>query len=265
MSAIGIFDSGIGGLTVAKAIEDLLPNERFIYVGDTQHMPYGDKSEERIKGYCKNIVEFLLTKKVKMIVIACNTASAVAASYLRSQYWQQVEIMGVIRPMVKTTIEGGYHHVGIIGTTGTIQSNIYPSLFKEYQSDVKIYQLATSLLAPMIESGQHQTEVAHAIIKQYMGEQAFEPCEAILLACTHYPLIKTQIDDFFQGKKKIIDNALPMAAAVKAFLQEKDLLATERNGEHEFYITEFTHNFAEVASMFYGKAIACQQLTLHAS
>lgn len=265
MSAIGIFDSGVGGLTVAKALEELLPNETFIYVGDTQHMPYGDKSEERIKSYCKSIVDFLLEKKVKMIVIACNTASAVAASYLRAAYWQQVEIMGVIRPMVQTAMAQGYHRVGIIGTIGTVKSGIYPRLFEEYHSDMEIYQLATPLLAPMIENGDHQTEISKAIIQQYLSHKEFESCDAILLACTHYPLIKNQVNDFFQGKKDIVDNALPMAKAVKKYLEEKNNLATQREGPHEFYVTEFTHNFQEVASMFYGKPILCQHLNLHES
>ena len=108
---IGIFDSGIGGLTVAKAIEALLPNEQLIYVGDTQHMPYGDKSADHIRLYCTRIVDFLLEKNVKMIVIACNTASAVASSYLRAKYWQQVEIMGVIRPAIQSIIEKKYKKV----------------------------------------------------------------------------------------------------------------------------------------------------------
>lgn len=265
MSAIGIFDSGVGGLTVAKALEELLPHETFIYVGDTKHMPYGDKSEESIKNYCKRIVEFLLEKKVKLIVIACNTASAVAASYLRATFWQQVEIMGVIRPMVKTAIEEGYHRVGIIGTIGTVKSHIYPRLFEEYHSNAEIYQLATPLLAPMIENGDHHTEISKAIIKQYLGHKEFESCDAILLACTHYPLIKNQVIDFFQRKKHIIDNAVPMAQAVKKYLEEKNNLATQRQGTHEFYVTEYTHNFQEVASMFYGKPIVCQHLNLQES
>jgi hypothetical protein len=134
---IGIFDSGIGGLTVAKAIEELLPNEQLIYVGDTQHMPYGDKSPEHIRQYCKQIVSFLLSKNVKLIVIACNTASSVASSYLRSIFWEQVEIMGVIRPIIISIIEKKYKKIGIIGTQGTINSNIYENLFREYGSEVK--------------------------------------------------------------------------------------------------------------------------------
>lgn len=265
MSAIGIFDSGVGGLTVAKAIQEALPHEKLIYVGDTQHMPYGDKSEEKIQLYSRNIVDFLLKKKVKMIVIACNTASAVAASYLRSLYWEQVEIMGVIRPMVKTAIAQGFRHVGIIGTLGTVKSNIYPRLFEEYHSDMTIYQLATPLLAPMIENGDHETAMAESIIRQYLSHSEFNDCEAILLACTHYPLIKEQIFNFFHGRKKIIDNALPMALAVKNYLTEKKLLAPALEGEHEFYATEFTQNFQEAASLFYGRPIQCQPIQIHSA
>lgn len=260
---IGIFDSGVGGLTVARAIEQLLPHEQIIYVGDTQHMPYGDKSEEHIKQYCKRIIEFLLEQNVKLIVIACNTASAFAASYLRSIFWEKVEIIGVIRPAIKNILSKGFHKVGIIGTQGTINSNIYASLFKEYKSDVDMFQLATPLLAPMIEAGDMNNEVSKVILNNYLQHESFKDRDCILLACTHYPLIKDEVDHFFQRQKAILDNAEPMAEEVKMFLHSKQLLSEEKKHEHIFYVTEFTQNFEKISSLFYGKKVKIIEINIH--
>lgn len=260
---IGIFDSGVGGLTVAKAIENLLPQEQLIYVGDTQHMPYGDKSPENIRLYCTRIVDFLLEKNVKMIVIACNTASAVASSYLRAKYWQKVEIMGVIRPAIQSIIAKKYKKVGIIGTQGTIQSNIFQTLFTEYGSDVDLFQLATPLLAPMIEQGLSKTEVSATIIKEYMSNPGFSDVEAILLACTHYPLIKAEINAFFDFKKDVLDNAEPMAHRVEDYLREKKLLNTNKRSESKFYVTEYTQTFEETSKIFHGSKIDIHQIHIH--
>ena len=259
---IGIFDSGIGGLTVAKAIEELLPNEQLIYVGDTQHMPYGDKSPEHIRQYCKQIVAFLLSKNVKLIVIACNTASSVASSYLRSIFWEQVEIMGVIRPIILSIIEKKYKKIGIIGTQGTINSNIYETLFREYGSEVEIFQLATPLLAPMIEQGFINNEVSKAILDEYLKNEQFNDKEAILLACTHYPLIKNEVNNYFHQSKDILDNALPMANRVKNYLSEKNLLATEKINPSIFYVTEYTENFKNTSKIFHGSKIQIEEIDL---
>lgn len=260
---IGIFDSGVGGLTVAKAIGDRLPHEQLIYVGDTQHMPYGDKSPEHIKAYCKRIVEFLLSKNVKLIVIACNTASAIAASYLRSIFWQQVEIIGVIRPVIRSILAQNIHKIGIIGTQGTIQSHIYPTLFKEYGSNIEVFQLATPLLAPMIEEGIYGNETSAAILHQYLQHPDFEDKEAILLACTHYPMIKKEVEDYFQNSKVILDNAIPMADIVYNYLETHQLFAEAKTIGNEFYVTDYTNSFEQISSVFYGQAIHIEQINIH--
>lgn len=260
---IGIFDSGIGGLTVAKAIETLLPHEQIIYVGDTQHMPYGDKSPEHIRQYCERIVDFLLKQEVKLIVIACNTASAVAASHLRSIYWQRVEIMGVIRPVILSIREKGYRKVGIIGTTGTIQSNIYETLFREYGEEVDLFQLATPLLAPMIEEGLFGTRVSQTILEEYLSHPGFADKEAILLACTHYPLIKKEVQHFFQDKKDILDNAGPMAETVKAYLEKSRLLSESKTEASRFYVTEFSKTFEQTSRIFHGRSLDVQEIDIH--
>ena len=257
---IGIFDSGIGGLTVAKAIEEALPHEHFIYFGDTLHMPYGDRTPEVIRCYCRQIVEFLIQQPVKLIVIACNSASALAAGYLRQMYWQQVEIMGVIRPVIQEMIIQNVQKLGIIGTHATIQSGIYPLLTQVYQSNMDIFQMATPLLAPMIEEGLFDSEVSKAVLHQYLSNPGFKDRDAILLACTHYPLIKTEVDRFFEGKKLIFDNAGPLARSAKKYLSENGLLSEQRMGENRFYVSAQTPHFAKTASMFYGGPVEIETI-----
>jgi glutamate racemase len=260
---IGIFDSGIGGLTVAKAIHDLLPNERLVYVGDTLHMPYGDKSAKEIQGYCNNIVEFFLEKKVKLIVIACNTASSLAASFLREKFWRRVEIMGVIRPVVQLIVSRKYENIGIIGTTGTIQSGIFPTLYQEYHGTGQLHLRATPKLAPLIEAGLQQTVAMKESLHAYLHTPEFERCDSIVLACTHYPLIKQQVIDFFDGKKEIIDNAIPMAHAVKRYLDQHQLLNTSTPSPNEFFVTKMHESFEQHAALFFGHHLPLVEIKIH--
>lgn len=267
--AIGVFDSGIGGLTVVNSLEKELPHEQFIYFGDTLHMPYGDKSATQILRYSEKIVEFLLSKKVKLIVIACNSASANAASSLRAQYWQQVHIMGVIRPVIQSIIRKGIQKIGIIGTETTIQSNIYPSLIKEYGADIEVYQKATPLLAPMIEAGLSGSEPLNETLREYLSDEQFTDKEAILLACTHYPLVADKVNEFFGHTKQILDNATPLANEVRKYLTEHDLLRPEHeismegNYRNEFYVSKYSTSFQNTVQTFYNGHIHIQQVDIH--
>jgi glutamate racemase len=262
---IGIFDSGVGGLTVARAITERLPGERLIYVGDTRHMPYGDKSAEHIIEYCERIVEFLIREDVKLIVIACNTASAMAASHLRAKYWPQVEIRGVGRPAVEAVIRAGYKRLGIIGTKGTIQSNIYGQLFSEYPHPPALVQLPTPLLAPMIEQGLYGTRVSRAVLDEYLSFEGFRDTDAMLLACTHYPLIRDEVDAWFGHTKAILDNAGPMSAHVQEWLSSHQLLSEAPSGPSSFYVTEYSSSFAETARLFFGAEVPIAEIDLHSA
>lgn len=259
---IGIFDSGIGGLTVAKTLEQELPHEQLIYFGDTAHMPYGDKTAAEILDFSKNIVEFLIRKKVKIIIIACNSASSVAAGSLRNEYWKQVEIMGVIRPVIKSIVERNIGKLGIIGTQATIQSNIYPDIFNEYDGQISIYQKATPLLAPMIEAGMAGSDEMHAILTSYLSDINFADKEAILLACTHYPLIKDMVDTYFQHSKVILDNATPLADELKNYLHEKNLLAESKEQPNEFYVSRYSPHFEKTIRTFYRQTIEVKEVKL---
>ncbi|HQW45685.1 MAG: glutamate racemase [Bacteroidetes bacterium] len=259
---IGIFDSGIGGLTVARSLKEALPLEQFIYFGDTAHMPYGDKSPEEILQYSKKIVEFLIANHVKLIVIACNSASSIAASALRSAYWKQVEIMGVIRPVVNDIVKNNIKKIGIIGTQATIQSQIYPHLLHEADAQIEIYQLATPLLAPMIEAGKVSQSVLYQTMADYLSDKHFEDKEAILLACTHYPIIKDEVNTFFKHQKRIFDNAAPLAFEVKKYLTDKNLLATVKKGANQFYVSRYSDTFEKAIYTFYGKQLEVKEVHL---
>jgi len=250
---IGIFDSGLGGLTVAKAIADLLPHEQLFYYGDTLHLPYGEKSEMHIKNYSETIVEYLIDQKVKLIVIACNSASSAASSYLRAKYHKQVEIRGVIRPLLKEVAKKQYANIGLIGTQATVQSGLYETILKEYTTSTSINSLATPLLVPMIEEGFNQNKISQEVIKEYL--QQFSDIEAILLACTHYPLIKDAVSNFFEHKIEVMDNANYMALDVKNYLKEKNILANSKSEHDQFMVSDYTKTFAKSASMFFGKEI----------
>jgi glutamate racemase len=259
---IGIFDSGLGGLTVAKAIDSLLPNEEIIYYGDTLHLPYGEKSQKHIQEYSEAIVRYLLSLNVKLIVIACNSASANAASYLREKFHKQIEIRGVIRPMLKAVAEKNFSTVGLIGTQATVNSGIYAEILKEYNAETKLESLATPLLVPMIEEGFNTNSISKEVIKEYL--QQFKNIEALLLACTHYPLIKNSVEDFFEKKIVVMDNADYMAQDVQDFLLREKLLCQERKNENQFWVSDYTQNFAKSASMFFGKEINVQEHNIFA-
>ena len=250
---IGIFDSGLGGLTVAKAIRNLLPNESIIYYGDTLHLPYGEKSPARIIEFSEAIVKYLISQDVKLIVIACNSASATAASKLRKKYHAQIEIRGVIRPMLSAVSQRGYKKIGLIGTQATVNSAVYKTLLKEYRKGIELQSLATPLLVPMIEEGFNKNAISQEVIKEYLG--AFENIDALLLACTHYPLIKEAVLDFFKPKIDVLDNAHFVAMDVQRFLKGKDLLSINDNREDRFLVSDYTQTFAKSASMFFGKKI----------
>lgn len=260
---IGVFDSGLGGLTVAKAILDLLPNESIIYFGDTLHLPYGEKSAKHIRDYSEAIVSYLLSQQVKLIVIACNTASAVSAGYLREKYHSQIEIRGVIRPLLSRVATKNYQQVGLIGTQTTIDSNIYPTILAEYNTHMQMQCLATPLLVPIIEEGFAESQIIDEVLKQYLSN--LKNIDALLLACTHYPLIKKSIEKYYNWQLDVLDNAAFMAEDVKSYLEKQNLLSTKKSLTDKFLVSDYTNTFAKSASMFMGKTINVEERNIFAS
>jgi glutamate racemase len=260
---IGIFDSGIGGLTVAAAIHKILPNEQLIYFGDTAHLPYGDKSPEAIKSYSLNIGRFLLSKQCKMVIIACNTASSHAYQALVEDIGHQVPVVNVIDPVVDFLITAGkYHRVGVIGTRSTIQSNLYATKIKELDPGIKVSSLATPLLAPMIEEGYFDNNISHAVIQSYLSSPKLEGIESLVLACTHYPLIQAEINDYYGGRVDIINTAEIVAHSVQDHLNSLELLNTGLAKRHRFYVSDFTKSFETSTRLFFGEKIHLKQEVL---
>ncbi len=254
---VGIFDSGIGGLTVANAVSKLLPNEQIIYFGDTAHVPYGDKSKELIRSYATTITNFLLHQKnCKAVVIACNTASAAAYEVLRDTYKGHYPVITVIDPMIEAVIaDDTISKVGVIATKTTIASGVYREKFSRRKPALQYTELATPLLASMIEENFHNNNISQAIIEQYLSDEALKDIDALVLACTHYPLIKNEIAAFYKRPVKIFDSAEVVAQKLKGVLEKEGLAATEKPGKDLFYVSDYTESFEKTTKIFWGSKI----------
>ena len=251
---IGIFDSGIGGLTVAKAISEELPHENLMYFGDTAHLPYGDKSKDSIKLYSKRISDFLVGRGCKLIVIACNTASAHAYADLAKRH-PDVPIVNVIDPTVNycsSRFESG--KIGIIATKGTIKSRIYPRKIKKQNPGLIVSQQATPLLAPMIEEGFFNNNISKAIISSYLSAKNFKDMKALILGCTHYPLIKKEVSECL-SEVEVIDSASVVATTIKEELQNLNLLRTKGESVKQFFVSDYTDSFEKTSKLFFGEKI----------
>ncbi len=252
---LGIFDSGIGGLTVAKAISKVLPNERLIYFGDTAHLPYGDKSKDSIKLYSKRIAEYLIEKECKAIIIACNTASAHAYSDLVARF-PNIPIINVIDPTVNFCSNNEHSKsIGVIATKGTIKSRIYPRKIKKKNDKLQVFQSATPLLAPMIEEGFFNNNISQTIINSYLSTKNFKDIDTLILACTHYPLIKDEVERFFNEEVDVVDSASVVANYVKSLLKELNIASNKKTKENLFCISDYTSSFEATSKIFFGEKI----------
>lgn len=257
--SIGIFDSGIGGLTVAGAVARLLPHENIVYFGDTAHLPYGDKSLEAIQGYSKRIADFLLEKHCKLILIACNTASAAAYDTLKEHIGDKALLLNVIDPLVKAVAaDNDIKKIGIIATKATISSGVYERKLKHAKPSLEVASLATALLASMIEAGFYNNSVSQAVINSYLSYPDFQDVQGMVLACTHYPLIRNEIDFYFRHRVKVYDSTDTAANAVKEALAQHNLLNDEANPTKHFCVSDYTDSFAQTTKLFFGKEIALE-------
>ncbi|HZY80824.1 MAG TPA: glutamate racemase [Cyclobacteriaceae bacterium] len=257
---IGIFDSGIGGLTVADAIRQALPHESIVYFGDTAHLPYGDKSEAAIQAYSIKIADVLLRRGCKVIVIACNSASSASYELLREYVRKDAHIINVIDPMVEAVVNGFPHQkIGLIGTKRTVQSGIYGRKIGESNAGITLQTLATPLLAPMIEEGFFNNQISHEIIAQYLADPALEGIEALILACTHYPLIREEILGYYSGKMTVLDSSIVVAEALKRYLEKEHLLNTGEKHEQHFYVSDYTEAFEAATRIFFGEKVELEK------
>lgn len=254
---IGIFDSGIGGLTVASAIKRQLPDETLIYFGDTAHLPYGDKSKELIQSYALRITQFLLEEKnCKAIVIACNTASAAAYETLRDTHKNSVPVINVIDPMIEEVIrDNSIRKVGIIATRTTVSSGVYQEKLSRRKPELEYAALATPLLATMIEEGFYNDTISSAVLNEYLSDPTLKDIDGLILACTHYPLIKKEIDEYFSGKVRLFDSAEVVAHKLKNILTKEQMLASEKFGTDEFYVSDYTTSFEKSTRIFFNEQV----------
>lgn len=262
--AIGVFDSGIGGLTVAHAIHKVLPNEQIIYFGDTAHLPYGDKSKEAIISYSIAITKFLQSKNCKAIVIACNTASSLAyQSLLETFNHCNLPIYNVIDPVVLEILKSDYLDIGVIGTKATISSNIFTEKINQKRPDIRVKSLATPLLAPMIEEGFFNNKISATIIDSYLSSPILNPISCLVLACTHYPLIQKELSRYYNNEVDIINSAEIVALYVQKNLAENNLLRIQNSKvTHQFYVSDYTQSFEQSAQMFFNEKIELQKHSL---
>ncbi len=247
---IGIFDSGIGGLTVANAIMRALPNEDLIYFGDTAHLPYGEKSADAIRYYALRIAKFLLERHCKMVVIACNSASSAAYRVLLEFFKGQALFVNVVDPLVEAVVARRFARVGVIATKATIQSGVYQQQLLHLQPGLDVRALATPLLAPMIEEGFVHNEVSQVVLESYLGHPDLSGIQALLLACTHYPLIKPEIAAFYQGRVEILDSTDVVALEAKRKLEAHGLLNDQRRHAHRFFVSDYTPTFEQTTRIF---------------
>ncbi len=252
---IGVFDSGIGGLTVAGGIHQLLPNEDLVYFGDIRHLPYGDKSDQNIIDYCDGIAQFLMEQDCKMIVIACNSASSIAFEALEAKYGSLVPVINVIDPVVREVASSGCASVGIIATPVTTIKGLYVQKLSHLRPEIRISTIASKSLATIIEEGLfYNRKLIRELVDHYFGD--FPALEGVVLACTHYPIIRDVIAEYFGPLVQIFDSTDTVASEVQARLADLGLLSDRRKkGEQRCYVSDYTDSFQTMARTFFGREV----------
>ncbi|PYS74765.1 MAG: glutamate racemase [Acidobacteria bacterium] len=260
---IGIFDSGVGGLTVYKALHERLPNERFVYLGDTARVPYGTKSLATVERYAVENSKFLEALGIKMLVVACNTASALALPAIRRAV--NVEVVGVIEPGARAAVrETPNKRIGVIATEATVQSHAYRQAISAIDRSAEVIEQACPLFVSLAEEGWSDTPVARDVAVQYLSNLNAETLGALVLGCTHYPILRKVIADVVGEGVVLIDSGQATAAEVKTFLKQSDLAHSDTSALYQerhlcddldhFYVTDAASRFAKVAERFLGVA-----------
>ncbi|MDN3607611.1 glutamate racemase [Kaistella yonginensis] len=253
---IGIFDSGVGGLTVAKEIKRLLPNENLIYFGDTKHLPYGEKSREAIVGYSTKITQFLMDKNCKAVVIACNSATANALKEVLVLVDSRVPVIDVINPVAEKVAYEIHNNVGVIATKATVNSGLYKKSIRKHNKFIKVDELATPLLVPAIEEGFRNHPITHSIIYNYLSNSKLKNIETLILGCTHYPLLLNEIKQYYGNRVRVIDSPTIVANQLKMILEKHHLLNEQNpHPSYQFYLSDITKNFEKISKKFFGKTI----------
>ena len=260
---IGIFDSGVGGLTVYRALHERLPNERFVYLGDTARVPYGTKSLATVERYAVENSRFLQAHGIKLLVVACNTASALALPAIRKAV--KVPVMGVIEPGSRAAVEvAGGEKIGVIATEATVQSHAYAQAIAAMGSDVEVVERACPLFVSLAEEGWANSDVARIVAQDYLSEFTKTRVGALVLGCTHYPILRDVISETVGTNINLIDSGAATARDVETLLENSSLTHDETLGLYQerrlcddldhFYVTDAAERFAKVAERFLGSA-----------
>lgn len=248
-AAIGVFDSGVGGLTVAREILRLLPQENIVYFGDTARVPYGSKSQKTIIRYSEQIIRFLKTKNVKMIVIACNTASALALEEVSKNI--DIPIIGVVIPGARAAMEAtGNKNIGVVATEATIKSEIYTKVIHKVDAEMQVAGKACPLFVPLVEEGFAKHKIAEEVIDIYLKELKQSKVDTLILGCTHYPLLRSKIREYLGDNIHLVNPAYETALDVKKLLEANQLEAHQKKEDvvHEFYVSDLADKFKQFAN-----------------
>ncbi len=252
--AIGIFDSGVGGLTVLHALLDALPREHLLYLGDTGRHPYGTKSAETVTRYSIENVEFLAARGVKLVVVACNTASAVALDALQARF--PVPVVGVIEPGARAAVERTRNgRVGVIGTEATIASGAYTNALRALRPGLEIYTRPCPLLVPLAEEGWVEGPIPESVVETYLATLRKSGIDTLVLACTHYPLLRPVIAGAMGGGVAMVDSAQETARAVAALLAARGLARRAGDGSTSFFVTDVPDRFVRIGQRFLGARV----------
>lgn len=245
---IGVFDSGVGGLTVVREITRQLPGENIVYFGDTARVPYGSKSKDNIIRFSRQIIRFLQTKQVKAIVIACNTASALALDVVRSEF--DVPIIGVVVPGARAAVEATKNlHVGVVGTDATVRSKVYTKNITDMNPEISVIEKACPLFVPLVEEGFKDHNVTEEIIDYYLNPLKSSEIDTMILGCTHYPLLRSKIREYMGDKIQIVNPAYETAMDLKHILEEQDMVNKQsEQGYCEFYVSDAADKFTQFAN-----------------
>lgn len=262
---IGIFDSGVGGMTVARAIEQLCPEYPLLYFGDIARTPYGSKSPETIIRYSRSNTDFLLEQGACMIVIACNSASSTASDALRSHY--QVPVLDVITPATSKAAKiSATGRIGVIGTRATIKSGIYPQKITEVRPDAKVFSAACPLLVPLVEEGWISRRETKMILRRYLQPLRLDQIDTLVLGCTHYPLLKHIIAPRIGKRVTLIDSSVEIAAHVRDFLESEpamqDRLNQQKKKKSRFFVSDNTDAIGKMARKIFGRSIELEQVNI---
>ena len=262
-SPIGVFDSGVGGLTVMREIIRNLPNENIEYFGDTARVPYGSKSKETVLRYSRQIVHFLRTKNVKAIVVACNTASALALDTLEKEI--DIPIIGVVRPGAAVAAETTKNkRIGVIATSSTIKSELYPSYIKEREPEAEVFGKACPLFVPLVEEGWTDDDITRDVAKRYLKDLLDKDIDTLIMGCTHYPLLRKMLRSICGESINLVNPAYETAICLKALLDRHGLANdSDAKGCYNFYVSDSAGSFTEFAGrIFPGADINTREIAI---